>query len=391
MGALNLPSHLKQNPQKIIHIDMDCFFAAIEELDNPKLKGKPLAVGGSPNGRGVLCTANYEARKYGVRSAMSSADALRKCPHLTFIKPRGSRYSEVGHQIREIFREVTDIIQPLSIDEAFLDVTQAEGFNGSATLIAKHLKERIKKVTGLTASAGVAPNKFLAKVASDWKKPDGLFTIAPAEAAEFASELPIGLVPGIGQVSEKRCLELGIATLGDIHHYPYSWLENHFGKFAFSLYSKSFGIDNRKVEVNNSRKSLGLEETYHQDIENFQGIEDRIPFLMEELVYRFKRYQEKYQGKNQEAPAPIKLFIKAKTAQFKGHTFERLIKHLPIKLDTALDLQQNHELFLSILKEMFKELYNRLDRQPLRLLGLGFRLATSSQEEQEKNGQLRLL
>lgn len=366
---------------------MDCFFAAVEELDNPALRGKPIAVGGSPTGRGVLCTANYEARKFGVRSAMSSAEALRLCPQLTFIKPRSRRYSEIGNQIRNIFYDITEVVQPLSIDEAFLDVSDCKLFNGTATLIAQHLKQRIHRETGLTASAGVAPNKFLAKIASDWEKPNGLFVVKPHQAADFARELPIGLVPGIGKVTEKRCHELGLKQLGDIHHYPLYWLEKHFGKLANSLYQKSFGVDERPVEVGGTRKSLGHEETYHEDLLGFQDVLDRIPFLVEEVYERFKRHSQKHP----EMASPTKVFIKAKTNQFRGHTYERLIRHLPLKLDGPTDLSKNYDTFVTIVNDMFKELYERLNGEPLRLLGLGFRLATSSTDEQEKNGQLRLL
>jgi DNA polymerase-4 len=387
MGAYQLPSQITQKNQKIIHVDMDCFFAAVEMLDNPELKDKAVAVGGSPNGRGVLCTANYEARKFGIRSAMSSVEALKKCPHLIFIKPRSSRYKEISDQIKEIFHHYTDKVEPLSLDEAFLDVTNSSDCQGSATLIAEKIKNEIFQKTGLTASAGVAPNKFLAKVASDWKKPNGLFVINPHETAQFAKELPIGLVPGIGKVTEKKCHSLGLRTLGDVHHYPYSWLESHFGKFAGSLYSKSFGIDNRTVGSNGSRKSLGCEETYHSDLLSFSEIEDRLPFLAEELSFRTNHYF----NKNPDGPRQIKIYVKVKTNEFNLHTYEKLLRHIPLKLDNERDLLETSKILLDNFHNMFQDLYSKIDSPPLRLLGVGFRIAANPHQEIERMGQLRLL
>ncbi len=392
MGARSLKDSMalglfnEKRPQKIIHVDMDCFFAAVEELDNPDLKGKPIAVGGSPTGRGVLCTANYEAREYGVRSAMSSAEAIRKCPQLIFIRPRSRRYSEIASKIREVFKEVTPLIEPLSLDEAYLDVTDSSLFQGSATLMAKYIKDRIKEETGLTASAGVAPNKFLAKIASDWKKPNGLFVINPDSAKDFARNLRLDKVPGVGQVTFSKCQHLGLETLGDLQHYPLTWLESHFGKQAHSLYLKSFGIDNRKVEVRCDRKSIGHEETYNQDLLSFSEIEERIHFLWEELEERYTRHCEKRPNKT-----AVKIFVKVKTDQFKGHTLERMLRFLDLSIENPDQLKKHRSFLLDTTKDMFDELYQRIDRRPLRLLGLGFRLASSPQDELERLGQMRLL
>lgn len=378
------PALLKR---KILHIDMDCFFAAVEELDNPDLKGKPVAVGGSPQGRGVLCTANYEARKYGVRSAMSSSEALRRCPHLIFIKPRGKRYQEISYQIKDIFHQYTSLVEPLSLDEAFLDVTSSDRCFGSATLIAKEIKDKIFQETGLTASAGVAPNKFLAKVASDWKKPDGLFTVGPEEAFLFAQHLPLEKVPGIGKVSLEKFHSLGLKTLSDIGKYPAQWLESHFGKFAHKLLFLSQGIDERNVGGKSLRKSLGCEETYHQDLPDFDSISERIPFLVEELFERTERYFDR----DQDAPKPSKIFVKAKTFDFHLHTHECPLRVIPLKIENKLDLKNQKDEILQNFEEMFHLLYNRIDKVPVRLLGLGLRMSPSPKFELEKLGQLRLL
>ncbi|MCF8060293.1 MAG: DNA polymerase IV [Bacteriovoracaceae bacterium] len=387
MGVHQLPFTFEQIEQKIIHIDMDCFFAAIEMLDNPEIRHKAVAVGGSPTGRGVLCTANYEARKYGVRSAMSSAEALKKCPHLIFIKPRGSRYKEVSTKILEIFHRYTDKVEPLSLDEAFLDVTNTNSCHGSATLMAQKIRSDIFKETGLTASAGVAPNKFLSKVASDFNKPNGIFVINPSEAANFAKELPIGLVPGIGKVTEKKCHDLGLFKLGDVQHYPLAWLEAKFGKFAHSMYTKSFGIDNRKVGNNGTRKSIGCEETFNSDLMSYNEIKDRLPFLIEELTIRTHEYFKRHSI----GPKPTKLFIKVKTNMFNLHTYEKLLRYIPLRIDNEMDLAHSSENLLDNLHTMFNELYTKLEQPPLRLLGVGFRIASNPHQEIERMGQLRLL
>jgi len=368
--------------RKIIHVDMDCYFAAVEELDNPSLKGKAVAVGGSPTGRGVLCTANYEARKYGVRSAMSSAEALKKCPHLIFIKPRGSRYSEISQKIKNVFKEFTPIIEPLSLDEAFLDVT-GRAIQNSATLTAKRIKERIFEETGLTASAGVAPNKFLAKIASDWKKPNGLFTVTPEEAYDFCSQLPMRAIPGIGSVTDMKCQTLGLKFLGDIRKKGLPWCVAHFGKFGRTLWDKGHGIDERTVGGNGVRKSLGLEETYHDDLTSFIDVEERIPFLIEELVYRYK----KQKTKDLKFIEPYKIFVKLKTHEFQLHTHE---KHIP-RNELLAGTEYDESILIEEIKDMFQILWERIDKKPTRLLGVGVRFPFGALSEREKLGQLRLL
>lgn len=376
--------------RKIIHVDMDCFFAAVEELDNPKLRGKPLAVGGSPTGRGVLCTANYPARKFGVRSAMSSAQALKLCPELIFIRPRSQRYSEISKQIRKIFHHFTSKVEPLSLDEAYLDVTDCPLFQGSATLIAKEIKRMIKEETGLTASAGVAPNKFLAKIASDWKKPDGLFVIKPEEAQSFAIELPLKKVPGVGPVTANNLLTHNLTTLKDIQEKPILWLETRLGKLGRSLLKKSFGLDFSQVSARSLSKSISTEETYNKDLESFSQIQERIPFLVEELLERAGRHYQK----RPQATEPIKIFIKTKTCEFKTHTHEVMLKNInhPLTKEDLLQKATNsYDDLIRITTPLFRQTFEKADCKPLRLLGVGFRLGVSPSDELEKLGQLRLL
>jgi len=251
--------------RKIIHIDMDAFFASVEQLDNPELRGKPIAVGGSGE-RSVVAAASYEARKFGVRSAMPSVIAKRLCPDLIFVKHNFARYTEVSASIHEIFREYTDLIEPLSIDEAFLDVTEDKKRIGSATLIAKRIRNEIKSKTGLTASAGVSVNKFLAKIASDINKPDGLFLIKPEEAEKFIEELSVEKFYGIGKVTAQKMHKLGIHTGADLKKWDLAALVRNFGKAGVFFYDIVRGIDERPVEPDQERKSVGTELTYEKDL-----------------------------------------------------------------------------------------------------------------------------
>jgi DNA polymerase IV len=251
--------------RKIIHIDMDAFFASVEQLDNPELRGKPVAVGGSGE-RSVVAAASYEARKFGVRSAMPSVIAKRLCPALIFVKHNFSRYTEVSATIHEIFREYTDLIEPLSIDEAFLDVTKDKKDIGSATLIAKKIRSEIRSRTGLTASAGISVNKFLAKIASDINKPDGLFLIRPDEAEKFIEKLPVEKFYGIGKVTAEKMHKLGIHTGADLKKLDLAALVRNFGKAGVFFYDIVRGIDERPVEPDQERKSVGTELTYEKDL-----------------------------------------------------------------------------------------------------------------------------
>ncbi|MEO9624471.1 MAG: DNA polymerase IV [Qipengyuania citrea] len=251
--------------RKIIHVDMDAFFASVEQRDNPELRGKPVAVGGS-SGRGVVAAASYEARRFGVRSAMPSVTARRLCPDLIFCKSRFDVYREVSQQIRAIFRHHTDLVEPLSLDEAYLDVTKDKLGIGSATRIAELIRQEIRAKTRLTTSAGVSYNKFLAKIASDQNKPDGLCVIRPGEGARFVAELPIRRFHGVGPKGAEKMARLGIETGGDLAARDIAWLRAHFGSFAEYLFRAARGIDLRPVRSSRIRKSVGGERTFSRDL-----------------------------------------------------------------------------------------------------------------------------
>jgi DNA polymerase IV len=273
--------------RKIIHIDMDAFFASVEQLDNPELRGKPVAVGGSGE-RSVVAAASYEARKFGVRSAMPSVVAKRLCPNLIFVKHNFTRYTEVSATIHEIFREYTDLIEPLSIDEAFLDVTEDKKSIGSATLIAKNIRNEIKSRTGLTASAGISVNKFLAKIASDINKPDGLFLIRPEDAEKFIEELSVEKFYGIGKVTAQKMHKLGIHTGADLKKWDLVSLVRNFGKAGVFFYDIVRGIDERPVEPDQERKSVGTELTYEKDLMTRFEIIAELYKLEKELMERLE-------------------------------------------------------------------------------------------------------
>jgi DNA polymerase-4 len=250
--------------RKIIHVDMDAFFASVEQRDDPSLRGRPVAVGGA-SGRGVVAAASYEARRFGVRSAMPSATARRMCPDLVFCKSRFEVYREVSGQVREVFRRFTDMIEPLSLDEAYLDVTSSAGSAGSATRIAREIRQAISEETGLTASAGVSYNKFLAKLASDENKPDGLCVIRPGDGGAFVQRLPVRRFHGVGPRMAEKMARLGIATGADLAAKDEAWLTCSFGSFGSYLFLAARGIDHRPVRAHRIRKSVGGERTFSQD------------------------------------------------------------------------------------------------------------------------------
>ncbi len=274
--------------RKIIHIDMDAFYASVEQRDNPELRGKPIAVGGSRE-RGVVAAASYEARKFGVKSAMPSMTARRKCPDLIFVKPRFDAYRAVSRQIHEIFAAYTPLIEPLSLDEAYLDVTEHLGAIASATEIAKQIRATIRSETGLTASAGVSYNKFLAKIASDERKPDGLFVITPRTGPSFVENLPVGRFHGIGPVTRAKMERLGILSGGDLKAQTLSFLEQHFGKSGLYYYSLARGIDERPVCAHRIRKSVGAEKTFDADLRTL----DEARLAIEPLVAKVWAYCER--------------------------------------------------------------------------------------------------
>jgi DNA polymerase-4 len=272
--------------RKIIHIDMDCFFAAVEMRDNPSLQHVPLAIGGSHLQRGVISTANYPARLFGVHSAMPTATALKLCPQLILLPGRMAVYKQVSRQIQAIFARYSDIIEPLSLDEAYLDVSQQKHCLGSGTLIAQEIRQVIYHETGLTASAGVAPVKFLAKIASDINKPNGLFVISPEQVAEFLNTLPLRKIPGVGKVTAQRLQQMGLVTCADVQHYPLASLLQQFGKLGRVLWERSQGIDPREVVSERQRKSLGVERTLPEDIHDWAACIACIEQLYPELERR---------------------------------------------------------------------------------------------------------
>ncbi|MGR9051715.1 MAG: DNA polymerase IV [Gammaproteobacteria bacterium] len=270
--------------RKIIHIDMDAFFAAVEQRDHPHLRNKPLIVGGRPDSRGVVATCSYEARKYGIHSAMPSAHAYRLCPHALFVKPRFEAYREASATIRKIFFEFTDRVEPLSLDEAYLDVSESRHLDGSATLIAKEIKRKIRQKTELTASAGVSYNKFLAKIASDLDKPDGLHVILPEHGASFVETLPIGKFHGIGKATEKKMQGLGIFTGKDLKNVSLPLLQRYFGKAGLHYYNICRGIDERPVDNHRISKSIGVEVTFQHDIDDRNTVLTHLSNLLQQAL-----------------------------------------------------------------------------------------------------------
>ena len=251
--------------RKIIHVDMDAFYASVEQRDDPALRGRPVVVAWR-GARSVVCAASYEARVFGVRSAMPALRAERLCPDAVFVPPDFARYKAVSRQIREIFLQHTPLVEPLSLDEAYLDVSQSPSCGGIATEIARTIRAQILETTGLTASAGIAPNKFLAKVASDWRKPDGQFVVPPSKVEQFLTPLPVKRVPGVGKVMEGRLSALGIVTVGDLRALPLEQLEALFGSFGGGLYRRARGIDERPVEPDQPVQSISSEDTFAEDL-----------------------------------------------------------------------------------------------------------------------------
>lgn len=269
--------------RKIIHVDMDAFYASVEQRDFPDYRGKPLIVGGPPDSRGVVAACSYEARRFGIHSAMPSSRAYRLCPQAIFVKPRFNVYQAVSGEIREIFHQFTDKVEPLSLDEAYLDVSECRRWSGSATLIAKEIKSRIKLKTGLTASAGVSYNKFLAKIASDMDKPDGLYVIKPGEGEAFIEKLPIGRFFGVGKATEAKMKQLNIHTGADLKNWSRVDLAAHFGKASGYYYEIARGIDRRQVNSHRIRKSISKETTFGEDLDDVEAMRTHLLTLAEEV------------------------------------------------------------------------------------------------------------
>ncbi|EOW9207906.1 TPA: DNA polymerase IV [Vibrio cholerae] len=345
--------------RKIIHVDMDCFFAAVEMRDNPAYREIPLAVGGHEKQRGVISTCNYQARKFGVRSAMPTAQALKLCPQLHVIPGRMSVYKSVSQQIQTIFQRYTTLIEPLSLDEAYLDVSESTAYQGSATLIAQAIRRDIWQELNLTASAGVAPIKFLAKVASDLNKPDGLYVVTPDKVQEMVDSLPLEKIPGVGKVALEKLHQAGLYVGADVRRADYRKLLHQFGRLGASLWKKSHGIDEREVVTERERKSIGVEHTFSQNISTFQEcwqvIEQK---LYPELDARLSRAHPQR--------GIIKQGIKVKFADFQQTTIEHV--------HPALELDYFHELLEQVL--------TRQQGREIRLLGLSVMLKPEVQMKQ---------
>jgi DNA polymerase IV len=352
-------------PRKIIHIDMDAFYASVEQRDNPDLRGKPVAVGGARE-RGVVAAASYEARKFGVRSAMPSVTARRKCPDLVFVKPRFDVYRQVSMQIRAIFAEYTPIIEPLALDEAYLDVTGNLKGASSATRIAEEIRAKIKAATGLTASAGVSYNKFLAKIASDYKKPDGLFVITPKMGPDFVETLEVGRFHGVGPATREKMNRLGIETGRDLKAQTLAFLQEHFGKAGAYYYSIARGVDERPVRANRIRKSIGAENTFFEDLFTY----DAARAALEPIIAKVWRAIEN---------GPVRgrtVTLKVKYSDFRQITRARTCE-APV-----LSLQQFEEAVFSLLGPVFPV------EKGIRLLGVS--LSSLSEATMNSQAQLQL-
>ncbi|UTW46268.1 DNA polymerase IV [bacterium SCSIO 12696] len=335
--------------RKIIHIDCDCFYAAVEMRDDPSLRDVPIAVGGEADRRGVIATCNYPAREYGVRSAMASAHARRLCPGLILIPPRMDKYREAAQQIRKLFFSYTELVEPLSLDEAFLDVSDCQNCQGSATLIAKQIRQRIADEVGVTASAGAAANKFLAKVASDWHKPNGQKVIIPTEVPDFLRRLPVNKIFGVGKVTAAKLDRMGIATCGDLQRHSLPSLVESFGVFGQRLYQLSRGQDERPVKPHRRRKSLSVEHTYTNDLPDVDSCVNKLPELLVEFKGRLCRVDDSYKV--------VRQFIKLKFNDFTITTLER-------SNDPALTMDS----FAVLVREAFVR-----GNRPVRLIGIGVR------------------
>lgn len=352
--------------RKILHIDMDAFFASVEQRDNPNLAGQPVIVGGQPDGRGVVAACSYEAREFGVHSAMPSARAAKLCSKAIFVKPRFEAYREASAQIHEVFQQYTQLIEPLSLDEAYLDVTEVAQALGSATEVAKHIKQDIKDRTRLTASAGVSFNKFLAKIASDMDKPDGLFVIRPESAQAFIEQLEIRKFFGVGKVTEKRMNELGIYTGLDLKKRTRDQLFDHFGKSASYYFDIARGIDDRPVRSNRVSKSIGAETTFSSNILDKGEIWTSLGKLSERVINSLEK-------RNMIAHT---VTLKVKYSDFQQITRSKTITK-PIK---------DREAMLNLLPELLKK--TQVGVRPVRLVGVSLSKLdspTSAQNDQRSS------
>lgn len=348
---------MKQVQRKIIHCDCDCFYASVEMRDDPRLRELPLAIGGQADQRGVVATCNYAARKFGVRSAMPTSQALKRCPDLVIMRPNMEKYRVASRQILAIYRDYTDLVEPLSLDEAYLDVSNTDRLQGSATRIAQEIRQRIAADVGITVSAGVAPNKFLAKIASDWNKPDGLYVILPEQVEQFVIKLEVARLFGVGKVTANKLHQLGIHTCEDLLTWSLPDLLQQFGKLGGSLFSLCRGIDKRAVVPSHERKSVSIEETYTHDLIDFQHCIAELPVLYASL--------EKQVERTGSANLIHKLNIKIRFNDFKQTTVECRANQL------------DQQVFADLLQIGYQR------RQlPVRLIGLGIGLSEKKTDEQ---------
>ena len=353
--------------RKIIHCDCDCFYASIEMRDNPALRGKPIAVGGSPERRGVVATCNYEAREFGIHSAMASATARRLCPDLIIIRTDMDKYRLASSQIHEIFQRYTDLIEPLSLDEAFLDVSDCDEFRGSATRIAEAIRNEVREVVGITISAGIAPNKFLAKIASNWNKPDGQFAVLPNDVDDFVAKLAVKKLHGVGKVTAAKMLRLNLRTCKDLENFGADALTEHFGSFGERLFELSSGIDNRPVSTDRIRKSVSVENTFDTDLPDLGSSLEAMLGLLPKLELRLKRLDNHYSIKKQ--------FVKLKFHDFVTTTVEMLSE------DT------NPENYRTLCEQGFAR-----GERAVRLIGVGVRVEPLENSAEGVSGdQLSLL
>jgi DNA polymerase IV len=350
--------------RKIIHVDMDAFYASVEQRDNPQLCGKPVIVAWRGN-RSVVCAASYEARAFGVRSAMPTLRAERLCPNAVFVAPDFTRYRAVSREVREIFKRHTDLIEPLSLDEAYLDVTQNKTGLPTATLVARTIREQIRRELNLTASAGVAPNKFLAKLASDWRKPDGLFVIQPEEVGAFLLRLPVERLPGVGKVTAEKLANLQINTVGELQGLELPTLEQHFGRYGVRLHELARGVDEGPVIPDRPTQSISVEDTFERDV------------LLAELEPMIRRLTDKlWSALRKESRIPRTIVLKLKTSEFKILTRSHTPSAPPSSCDQLTEIALN-----------LRERVNLSPQQRYRLVGVGL----SNFRESEPSGPQPLL
>lgn len=353
----SLPMYPFSTDRKIIHVDMDAFYASVEQMDNPELRGKPVAVGGSEI-RGVVSAASYEARKFGVRSAISGVLAKKYCPHIIFVRPRFDRYKEISRQIHKIFHDYTDLVEPLSLDEAYLDVTQNKKGNPSATLIAQEIRKRIFYEVGLTASAGISVNKFIAKVASDINKPNGQKTVNPDEILSFLEALPIRKFYGVGKVTTEKMYQLGIFTGLDLKGKTQDFLEKHFGKSGTYYYNVVRGIHNSEVKAERIAKSIATEHTFDENISSEIFMVEKLEVIAQQLEKRLKRYN--VAGKT----VTLKIKYSDFTQQTRSKTLSYFISDKALLLETAKEL-----------------LYQERMKDSVRLLGISLNNLNTEQKK----------